>query len=57
MVIFNIETLLLYISSIWDFEVGDLIYTGTPEGVGEVKKNDILKISGDFISQESWEII
>ena len=55
--IFNIETLLLYISSIWDFEVGDLIYTGTPEGVGEVKKNETLKISGDFISQESWEII
>ena len=32
-----------YISSIFSLEAGDLIYTGTPEGVGGVVSGDLLE--------------
>lgn len=40
--IWNIETLISYISSIMSLEPGDLILTGTPEGVGELKNGDLV---------------
>ncbi|MER3525385.1 MAG: hypothetical protein C4326_15425, partial [Ignavibacteria bacterium] len=43
--IFSIEELIAYISSIFTIEPGDLIFTGTPEGVGQV-------ISGDRLEAE-----
>lgn len=41
--IFKIEDMIAYISTIFTLEVGDLIYTGTPEGVGPVVSGDILE--------------
>ena len=41
--IFTIEEIIEYISKIMTLEPGDLIMTGTPEGVGEIKKNDLLE--------------
>ncbi len=41
--IFRIETLIEYISSIFTLEIGDLIFTGTPEGVGQVVSGDMLE--------------
>lgn len=41
--IFKIEDMIAYISSIFTLEVGDLIYTGTPEGVGQVVPGDVLE--------------
>jgi len=41
--IFTIEEIIQYISKIMTLEKGDLILTGTPEGVGEIKKRDILE--------------
>ena len=43
--IFSIEEIISYMSSIFSLEAGDLIFTGTPEGVGEV-------ISGDQLEAE-----
>lgn len=40
--IFPIDELVSYCSSIFTLEAGDLIYTGTPEGVGPVVKGDTL---------------
>ena len=55
--IFNIETIILFIASIWKLEVNDLIYTGTPKGVGEIHKGDTISISGDLIPEASWQVI
>jgi len=44
--IWNIETLISYISSIMTLEPGDLILTGTPQGVSEIKVGD--KIFADL---------
>lgn len=41
--IFTIEEMIEYISSIFTLEAGDLIFTGTPEGVGEVVSGDRLE--------------
>lgn len=38
--IWDIETLISYISSIMTLEPGDLILTGTPEGVSEIQSGD-----------------
>ena len=38
--IFSIDQIISYVSSIFTLELGDLIFTGTPEGVGEVKNGD-----------------
>jgi 2-keto-4-pentenoate hydratase/2-oxohepta-3-ene-1,7-dioic acid hydratase in catechol pathway len=46
--VFNISTLIAYISSVMTLEPGDLIFTGTPAGVGELKHGDevVVEIEG-----------
>ena len=46
--VFTVPTLLAYISSVMTLEPGDLIFTGTPSGVGELKNGDevIVEIEG-----------
>jgi len=41
--IFSVVTLVAYASTIFTLEPGDLIYTGTPEGVGAIQKEDVLE--------------
>ena len=43
MMIFKVDFLINYISKYIHLKVGDIIFTGTPEGVGPVKKGDNLK--------------
>ncbi len=38
--IFTIDDIIEYVSSIFTIERGDLIFTGTPEGVGEVRPGE-----------------
>ncbi len=41
--IFSIDKIITYISTIFTLEAGDLIFTGTPEGVSEVKAGDVIE--------------
>jgi len=41
--IYSVERIIEFISSIMTLELGDLIMTGTPEGVGEIRKYDIIE--------------
>ena len=41
--LFKIDQLISYISTFFTLKIGDLIFTGTPAGVGPVKKGDELK--------------
>lgn len=43
--LFNSVEIVKYISSKFTLEKGDLIYTGTPEGVGAVKEGDVISAS------------
>lgn len=44
--IFSVAKLIAYCSRIFTLMPGDLIYTGTPEGVGPVKDGDVLEATG-----------
>jgi 2-keto-4-pentenoate hydratase/2-oxohepta-3-ene-1,7-dioic acid hydratase in catechol pathway len=43
LMLWKIDTLIEYISKYFTLKIGDVIFTGTPSGVGEVNSNDILK--------------
>ena len=42
--IFSFEDIILHISKIVDFKKGDIIFTGTPEGVGPLESGDQVEI-------------
>ena len=42
--VFNVGVLIAYISSVMTLEPGDLIFTGTPSGVGELKNGDTVEV-------------
>ncbi|MBC8524569.1 MAG: fumarylacetoacetate hydrolase family protein [Chlorobium phaeobacteroides] len=41
--LFDIPVLISYLSYIYGLQSGDLLFTGTPEGVGQVKNGDTLR--------------
>lgn len=41
--LFKIDKIIAYISQFYTLKIGDLIYTGTPAGVGQVKPGDVLE--------------
>lgn len=41
--IWKIDELISYVSKYFTLKIGDIIFTGTPSGVGPVKENDIFK--------------
>ena len=43
MMIFSPEKIIAFVSQYFTLRVGDLIFTGTPKGVGKVAENDILE--------------
>jgi 2-keto-4-pentenoate hydratase/2-oxohepta-3-ene-1,7-dioic acid hydratase in catechol pathway len=45
--VFGVPTLIAYISSVMTLEPGDLIFTGTPAGVGELKAGDKVEVEID----------
>ena len=47
--LWDIDSIIAYVSSFFTLKIGDIIFTGTPDGVGAVKENDKLKgfINGD----------
>lgn len=49
--IFSFDKIISYVSKFVSLKVGDLIFTGTPEGVGPVKIND--KLEG-FVNNEKF---
>jgi 2-keto-4-pentenoate hydratase/2-oxohepta-3-ene-1,7-dioic acid hydratase in catechol pathway len=42
--VFNVGVLIAYVSSIMTLEPGDLLFTGTPSGVGELKNGDKVEV-------------
>ena len=41
--IFSFDKIISYVSKFFTLKIGDIIFTGTPPGVGRIKKNDILE--------------
>jgi len=53
--IFHFDKIISYISQFYTLKIGDLIYTGTPEGVGKVTEGDIL--IGYIEEKEMFKVI
>lgn len=49
--IFSIDKIISYVSQFMTLKIGDIIFTGTPEGVGNVAVNDRLQ---GFIGEEKF---
>jgi 2-keto-4-pentenoate hydratase/2-oxohepta-3-ene-1,7-dioic acid hydratase in catechol pathway len=45
--VFGVPTLIAYISSVMTLEPGDLIFTGTPAGVGALRDGDRVEVEID----------
>ena len=55
--IFSIEKLLVELSKIWKLLPGDLIYTGTPSGVGPLKIGNTIEVESSLSESFFWDII
>ncbi|QPJ66780.1 MAG: fumarylacetoacetate hydrolase family protein [Candidatus Nitrohelix vancouverensis] len=52
---FSIPYLIRYLSHIWRLQAGDLIFTGTPAGVGPLVVGDTASLSGPELASSVWE--
>ena len=52
--LWNIDAIISYVSQFFTLKIGDIIFTGTPSGVGPVQANDIL--SGYIENEEFFNI-
>ena len=55
--IWNVPDVIASLSSLFTLEPGDLIFTGTPAGVGPVKKGDVLEAKIDGLPTLNTKII
>src|SRR3954469_15744319 len=51
--VFDIPTVLVYISAVMTLEPGDLVLTGTPEGVGTLAPGDVVEVEIAGVSRVS----
>jgi len=54
--IFSFKEILKEISKFWKFIPGDLIYTGTPEGVGILQSGDVIRIESEQTGSFEWKM-
>jgi 2-keto-4-pentenoate hydratase/2-oxohepta-3-ene-1,7-dioic acid hydratase in catechol pathway len=54
--IFDIPTILSYVSQIMTLEPGDIIATGTPSGVGDARQPQVFLKPGDIVQVEIAEL-
>lgn len=54
--IFPIPHLICYLSGIWELKEGDLIFTGTPSGVGPLRTGDRVALHSDLLGTFEWSL-
>jgi fumarylpyruvate hydrolase len=55
--IWNVGEIIEHLSAAWRLAPGDLIFSGTPEGVAAVKAGDVLKASVDGVGSLQVQIV
>lgn len=55
--LFSFERLIAELSKIWTLQPGDMIFTGTPSGVGALSRGDVIEVENDQIGSFSWSMV
>ncbi|MCL7997234.1 fumarylacetoacetate hydrolase family protein [Brucella sp. 21LCYQ03] len=55
--IWKVAETISYLSSLFELQPGDLIYTGTPAGVGAVQRGDVLQGNVDGVGSISVKVV
>ena len=55
--IWSVEEILVEAGNLWKLEAGDLIFTGTPEGVGPIVRGDRVEGSVEGVGSLSFRIV
>lgn len=56
LMLFGVPTLLVELGRTWSLLPGDLVFTGTPAGVGPIESGDRIEISSPAIGHFSWTV-
>jgi fumarylpyruvate hydrolase len=55
--IWNVAEIIAEASRLWRLEAGDLIFTGTPEGVGPLQRGDLVEGAVEGVGQLSFRLV
>jgi 2-keto-4-pentenoate hydratase/2-oxohepta-3-ene-1,7-dioic acid hydratase in catechol pathway len=55
--IYPVTNLLVELCKVWKLYPGDLVFTGTPAGVGPLKIGDTIEVYSDKIGTFAWSIV
>ena len=54
--IFSIPQIISFLSTVWKLMPGDLIYTGTPPGIGVIKSRDEIVLNSPILGRFTWSV-
>jgi len=54
--IFSIPQVISFLSTVWKLMPGDLIYTGTPPGIGVIKSRDEIVLNSPILGRFTWSV-
>ena len=54
--IFSIPQIISFLSTVWELLPGDLIYTGTPSGIGIIDKRDEIILESPILGRFAWTV-
>ena len=54
--IFSIPEIISFLSTVWRLMPGDLIYTGTPPGIGIIKSRDEIVLNSPILGRFAWSV-
>lgn len=55
--IWSVDEVLVEAGKLWKLESGDLVFTGTPEGVGPVSRSDLVEGSVEGVGSLSFRVV
>jgi len=55
--LFSFQRLIAELSKIWTLQPGDMVFTGTPSGVGALSRGDVIEVENDQIGSFSWTMV
>jgi len=55
--IFSIPQIISFLSTVWKLMPGDLIYTGTPSGIGIIKSRDEIVLNSPMLGRFAWSVL